>query len=194
MYSEEFLKQLAKDKVMGEFFPFTTGSISEVENYIKAIVGRIKDNYQLLVEPDFTYYGSGFGSYITIKISKKDGSGIKTEQYKNRLTHWTKGILIYVSNLVPYWYYGASEWSVSEENGKYVGGSSGFIRSKSIDEVDAELWREEIEKVKGVFDIYMYSLLTKEELAQQVDFNIGIRTVLADKPYEVFDFFFHWSD
>lgn len=194
MYSEEFLRQLAKDKVMGDFPPFTAGNIAEVEKYIKALVGRIKDNHQLFVEPDFSYYGSGFASYVPVRISKKDKSDTKLMQEQNRVTHYTKGLLLYISNLTPYWYYGASEWSVTMENGQVVGGSSGFIRPESINEVDKELWDEKIDRLKDVFQQYRYNLLTEEELAQQVDFNISVRTVLVDKPYEVFDFFFHWSD
>jgi hypothetical protein len=193
-HSEEFLNQLAKEKVIGDFPPFDTGDIDEVEKYIKAIIGRLKDNYQIIVEPDFNYYGSGFASYINVRISKKDKSDTKTTQDKNKLTHWTKGLLFYISNLTPYWYYGASEWTVSTENGKYVGGSSGYLRPESIDQVDNELWSIEIEKAKAVFDQFRYRLLTKEEVEKQVNFDTTIRTVLADKPYDVFDFFFHWED
>ncbi|MCB2410148.1 hypothetical protein [Hymenobacter lucidus] len=194
MFDEDFLKQLAKDEVRGNFPPFHTGNIKQVEKYVKVIVDRLKDDHQLIVEPDFSYYGSGFASYIPVRISKKDKSDTKALQERNRMTYYTKGLLVYISNLTPYWYYGASEWSVTTENGKVVGGSSGFIRPESIAEVNKELWGEKIDRVKDTFHQYRYNLLTQEELAQQVDFDISVRTVLADKPYEVFDFFFHWSD
>ncbi|UOG76955.1 hypothetical protein MTX78_10215 [Hymenobacter tibetensis] len=194
IYNEEFLGLLAKDRVIGDFPPFNNGNINEVEIYIKTIIGRLKDNYQIIVEPDYTYYGSGFASYISVKISKKDKSDTRTTHEKNRVTEWTQGLLLYVSNLAPYWYYGASDWTVSTENGKYVGGSAEFLGPDSINDIDYELWKTEIEKIKILFHQFRYNLLTKEELEKQVGFDLSIRTVLADKPYKVFDFFFHWED
>ena len=41
---------------------------------------------------------------------------------------------------------------------------------------------------------YGYRLLTEEELEEQIWFEIEIPTILADKPYEVFDCFFYWED
>ena len=193
-FDEAFLKRLAKEKVIGDFPPFDTGNINKVEKYIRKITHRLKDNHQIIIEPDFEYYGSGFASYINVQISKKDKSDTKTTQENNKLTHWTKGILVYISNLTPYWYYGASEWTISKDNGNYIGGSSGFLRPENIDKVDTEIWSAEIEKIKTVFNQFKYRLLTKEELEKQVDFDVSVRTILADKPYEVFDFFFHWED
>jgi hypothetical protein len=193
-YSREFLEQLANERVMGDFPPFDSGNIRAVEDYIKIIVGRLKDNYQLIVEPDYKYYGSGFASYVNVRISKKDMSDTQVTQEKNKVTNYTHGLLLYISNLTPYWFYGASDWLVTKDNGRNVSGSSGFLRPENISYVDNELWGGHLKKIKSVFDEYRYRLLTEEELEKQVDWDIQLKTVLGEKPYEVFNFLFHWED
>lgn len=62
-------------------------------------IDRLKNNRTINVEPDFNYYGSGFASYISIRISKRDNSDSTISTDKNRVTKHTKGILLYISNL-----------------------------------------------------------------------------------------------
>jgi hypothetical protein len=45
-----------------------------------------------------------------------------------------------------------------------------------------------------VLQNFRYGLLTPEELEQPAPPGLAIRTVLAEKPYRVFDCFFHWED
>jgi len=193
-YSEDFLQRLANEKVTGDFYPFDTGDIDKVEDYIRQIVGRLKNNHTIHVEPDFDYHGSGFASYISIRISKRDHSDSIITTDKNRITKDTKGILLYISNLAPFWYYGGSEWSVTTENGKFLSGSSGYIFPNDIHNYDTEKWNNEIEKIKLILSHFHYNLLTKEALEKTLDFEINIASNLIDGKPKVFDCFFHWED
>ena len=102
IHSEDFLRKLANEKVTGDFYPFDTGDLDKVEDYIRQIVDRLKNNHKINVEPDFNYYGSGFASYINIRISKRDNSDSTISTDKNRITKYTKGLLLYISNLAPF--------------------------------------------------------------------------------------------
>lgn len=193
-YSEYFLRTLANEQVTGEFYPFNTGDLAKVENYIRQITGRLKDNPRIVVEPDFDYYGSGFASYISVRISKKDNSDSKVSMDRNRVTKDTKGILMYISNLSPYWFYGGAEWSVTKENGKHTSGMSAYLSPKDIDEYDAAAWESDIEKIKSVLSHFGYNLLTRKEVEEPLDFNVYVAgNLIVGKP-RVFDCFFHWED
>lgn len=193
-HTEEYLRIIASTKVIGDFSPFDKDDIDEVEKYIKLIVERLTKIDSLIIEPDFSYYGSGFASYISIKVSKKDRSDTRITDNGNKKTEWKKGLLIYVSNLTPYWYYGNGEWTISYDGEKRIGGSGGFLRPESIDNIDFNLWQNEIQEIIDIFSNYKYELLTEEELSKPLWFEVEIPTILADKPYEIFDCFFYWED
>ena len=71
---------MCKKKVVGNFPPFSekhifnNAHIKAVEEYIKQIVGRIKDNYKIVVEPDFKNYG------LVIIFSEKRKLNIRVEK------------------------------------------------------------------------------------------------------------------
>ena len=193
-FTEEFLKDLINAKVIGDVIPFKTGKINKVESYIKTIVGRIEDNPKLVVEPDFKYYGSGFASYVNVEISQRDRSDTKITYEGSQRTEWIKGLLLYISNLSPYWYYGGSEWTITYENDTWKGRSRGLLRPESIHYVDYNIWDDSIYEIKELMSSYGYRLLTEEEIEEQVWFEADIPTILTDRPYEVFDCFFYWAD
>jgi hypothetical protein len=193
-FDEMFLRKLATNQVVGDSHPFDAGKISLVVKYIKGLVGRLGDNSSIVVKPDFTYYGSGFASYIPTKISKRSGSDTKVESSKGEITRTTKGILLYISNLCPYWYFGGSEWSETTENGRFISSSGGFLFPEDHNKYDASIWATDIEKIKLVIENAGYQLLTRKELEAPLDFELSIRSNLVDGKPRVFDCFFHWDD
>ncbi len=193
-YSKEFLQKLANEKVTGDFYPFNSGDINKVEDYIKQIVGRLKKNDRINVEPDFTNYGSGFASYVPIRISKRNNSDSIISTDKNKITKSTTGILLFVSKLTPYWYYGGSEWSITTKNGKTISGFTGYIFPEHINKYDKTKWDRDIEKIKYTLNHFNYNLLTEQELKKQIDFEIEIAGNLIQGKPRVFDCFFHWED
>jgi hypothetical protein len=52
----------------------------------------------------------------------------------------------------------------------------------------------EVDFITQHFDEYRYRLLTQTELEPYLNFDIDIPTIVADKPYQVFDCFFYWED
>jgi hypothetical protein len=148
----------------------------------------------LIVQSDYKYYGSGFAFYVNVKISQGDRSDTKIIYEGSKRTEWIKGMLLYISNLSPYWYYGGSEWTITNENDTWKGGSEGFLRPENIDYSDQSIWGDTIYKIKELMSSFGYRLLTEEELKEPVWFEADIPTLLADKPYQVFDCFFYWED
>jgi hypothetical protein len=193
-FDEIFLRKLATNQVVGESHPFDSGKISLVVKYIKGLVGRLGDNSSILVEPDFTYYGSGFASYIPTKISKRSGSDTKVESSKGEITRTTKGILLYISNLGPYWYYGGGTWSVTTENGRFSSSSGGFLFPEDHNKYDASIWATDIEKIKSTMEDAGYQLLTRKQLEAPLDFDLRLSSNLVFGKPRVFDCFFHWDD
>lgn len=194
IYTEEFLKDICKEKVVGDFYPFDTNNLDEVNSYIRKIVGRLRNISGIKVEADFDSYGSGFASYINVKISKKDRSDTKIITEGLKKTEWIKGITIYICSLAPFWYFGGNEWTISFEKEKWIGGSGSFLRPESIDSYDKVFWEKEVEQIKHILGEFRYNLLTKQELEKELWFNVDIPTVLVDPPYQVFDCFFYWED
>ena len=200
-HSEDFLRQMCKKKVVGEFPPFSEkhifnkSHIKATEEYIKQIVGRVKDNHKIVVESDFNNLGSGFASYILVKISKRDKSATIISKKGNVVIEETKGIVLYISKLSPYWYYGAGNWSVSHINGKWHSASEGFLRPESLESFNNDAWGQEMDIIKSIFEMYRYRLLTQEEVKQELWFEVEIPTLLSESLYyQVFDCFFFWED
>ncbi|MCA0428854.1 MAG: hypothetical protein LCH37_15565 [Bacteroidetes bacterium] len=194
MYSADFLRDLAKDKVTGDFYPFDTGNIENVINYIRQLVGSLSDNPSLIIEPDFDYYGSGFASYIPVRVSKRDNSDSTITTAKNRVSKETKGILLYISNLTPFWYFGGSEWSVTTENGRQVSGSSGFLFPEDNNAYDTTKWETDMERIKFTLNQFNYQLLKQDELETPLDFDLTLASNFITGKPRVFDCFFHWND
>jgi hypothetical protein len=73
-FNETYLRTLVKGDLQGNFEPFLNNETYEVEGYIQQMLGRLKDRIAIKIQADFTAYGSGFASYINVKITKKDRS------------------------------------------------------------------------------------------------------------------------
>ncbi len=193
-FTEEYLRNLAADKVQGDFTPFNKNDIGKIQRYVKGMLGRLSDNKRIVVEADYSAYGSGFASYINVKISKKDKSDTIIEKIGNRTTEKKDSLLVYISLLAPYWYFGKGDWWDYYTNGEFTGGSSNFVTPESISKYNKSLWDKEIEQITALFDEYRYRLLTEKEVEKGLWFDVDITTNLGEKPYTVFDCFFHWED
>ncbi len=193
-FSEDYLRSIVTNKVVGDFPPFTSGSITKTDNYIRKVLARLSSSATLLVEADFSSYGSGFASYVEMRVSKKDQSDTVIYAKNQQVTYDTAGLLLYISRLTPYWFYGGSSWGKTYEKGQLTGGGSTFLEPDSQDVINQVVWQHERQQVEAVLQEFRYGLLTPEELRKPAPADISIPTVLADKPYTVFDCFFYWQD
>jgi hypothetical protein len=193
-FTEEYLRNLAADKVQGDFTPFNKGDIGKIKRYVKGMLGRLSDNNRIVIEADYSAYGSGFASYINVKISKKDRSDVKVIQEKKRTVDEHDGLLLYISLLAPYWYFGKGSWWDNYSDGSYIGGGGNFLTTRSIREYNKPLWSKEVEQITALFDEHRYRLLTEKEVEKTLWFDTKIVSNLGEKPYTVFDCFFHWED
>ncbi len=193
-FTELYLRNLAIDKVQGDFTPFNKNDVQKVNRYIKGMLGRLSDRKSLVVEADFSSYGSGFASYINVKLSKKNKTGLKTVQKGNKIEVDTEGLLLYISSLAPYWYFGCVKWYSSYLDNKYQGGTIPFLTPQDIRKYDKSLWEDDIEHITRLFEEYRYTLLTEQEVEKSLWFDLDIKANMGAKPYTVFDCFFHWED
>jgi hypothetical protein len=193
-FSETYFRTLVKGNLQGDFEPFLNNDIQEVECYIRTMLGRLRDHKSIKIQADFMAYGSGFASYINVKITKKDRSDTISTKQGNLNVENKKSIILYISLLAPYWFFGGASWSENYLDGKYQGGSMPFLRTEDNAKYDKTIWQDEIEFINQHFDEYRYRLLTQTELEPFLDFEIDIPTIIADKPYQVFDCFFYWED
>jgi hypothetical protein len=193
-FTETYLRNAATDQVQGDFPPFNKNDIAKVKRYVKGMLGRLSDHHHIVVLPDYSAYGSGFASYINVKISKKDKSDTTFVKDGNRTTEKKDGLLLYISLLAPFWYFGKGDWWDNYSNGVYQSGSSNFLMPDSIKKYNKDLWETEIEQITRLFEEYRYALLTQKEVEKQLDFEVKIASNLGEKPYTVFDCLFHWED
>jgi hypothetical protein len=193
-FNEIYLRTLVKGDLQGDFGPFLNNETYEVEGYIQQMLGRLKDRIAIKIQADFTAYGSGFASYINVKITKKDRSDTTFTKEGKLNVESKKSLLLYISLLSPYWYFGGANWSENYLNGKFQGGSMPFLRPEDNAKYDKTIWQDEIDFITQHFDEYRYRLLTQTELEPYLNFDIEIPTIVADKPYQVFDCFFYWED
>lgn len=193
-FNETYLRTLLKGDLQADFEPFLNNDVFEVEAYIKQMLGRLKDRNSIKIQADYQAYGSGFASYINVKITKKDKSDtVFTKEGKINIES-KKSVLLYISLLCPYWFFGGANWSENYLDGKYQGGSMPFLRPEDNAKYDKKIWQDEIDFITQYFDEYRYQLLTQTELEPYLNFDIDIPTIIADKPYQIFDCFFYWED
>ncbi|MGI4760701.1 MAG: hypothetical protein ACRYF0_08350 [Janthinobacterium lividum] len=193
-FSDDYLRRIVDAEVVGDFPPFTLGSITKTENYIRKILARLVASPTLLIEEDFNSYGSGFASYIEVKVSKRDGSDRVTLAQSPRTIYDYDGLVLYISRLTPYWFYGGSKWSKNYENGRCTGGAFTFLTPDSLTDINQALWQHDSQLIEALLQEFRYGLLTPTELRQPAPAGLAIPTILADKPYSVFDCFFYWED
>ena len=193
-FSEDYLRRMVRGEVVGDFPPFTLGSITKTENYIRKLLARLEAIPTFLVEADFASYGSGFASYVEVKISQRDGSDSVTLAQGKRVTQEYDGLMLYISRLTPYWFYGGSKWSATYEGGRHLSGGSMFLTPDSPASITNARWQRDSQIVETVLQAFRYSLLTPTELRQPAPAGLVIPTVLADEPYSLFNCFFYWQD
>ncbi len=194
-FDETYLRKLVADEVQGDFSPFNKNSIDKVRRYIKGMLGRLSDERSIIVEADYKSYGSGFASYIPVKISKKDKSDITTTPRAKGTSEEHDGLLLYICLLAPYWYYGKGHWW-NNYNSQYVSNSGGgsMLVPEDAHRYNAQLWDKHIGDITTLFDEYRYRLLREKEVSATLPFKVDITTNLGNPPYTVFDCFFHWED
>jgi len=191
-FSDTFLKSLTQFEVTGDFLPFTSRDILKVEDYVAQLLANLKKNPHLLVSDQDIY-----SSFIQVKISKSDKSDTKVTQQGTGIIEHTTSLSLYFCTLAPYWFYGACNWStnwISCIGGSCTGGSSCFLEPEDFARVDHGLWNAEIEAIQTITQNFNYTLLSVESLIQPAPAYLDIQTILADKPYRVFDCFFYWMD
>ena len=193
-FTEQYLRNLAADKVQGDFTPFNKNDVQKVNRYIKGMLGRLSDKKSLIVDADFHNYGSGFASYINVKLSKKNKSDSIFKQKGNKIEVDTEGVLLYISSVAPYWYFGGVKWFSSFVDDKFQRGTMPFLAPQDIRKYNKSLWADDIEHVTRLFEEHRYTLLTEQEVEKSLWFDLDIKANMGEKPYTVFDCFFHWED
>jgi hypothetical protein len=193
-FTETYLRNLIAEKVQGDFEPFQNGNIQEVEAHIKIMLGRLRDNKNIKIEADFDAYGSGFASYINVKITKRDRSDTVFSKNGEVEIEDKNGLILYISNLSPFWYFGGENWTENYLKGIFQGGTMPFLRPENREKYDKKLWQDDVNHIINLFDEYRYRLLTETELEPYINFKTEIASIMADKPYQIFDCFFYWED
>jgi hypothetical protein len=193
-FDEGFLRNIANNIPQGDFSPFNKNDLGKTKRYIKGMLGALSDKKSIIVEADYSAYGSGFASYINVKISKKDKSDIIITKDKSSITEEHDGLLIYLSLVAPYWYYGKGVWWNNYENGISNSGGGSFLTPESKKQINLNLWQNEIDFITQLFDTYQIRLLEQKELEKNLWFDVTIKSNLANKQLTVFDCFFHWED
>ncbi len=193
-FSDDFLRRLAEGHIQGDVPPFSTGDAAAVEAHLRRLVARLAADPRLLVTADFGSYGSGYASYVPVRVSRRDGRDTRTTTQGRNVTEDTAGVLAYLCRLAPYWFYGGSNWSVTQRAGQPHSGSSGFLAADSRAGLDQPAWATDLGRLEERLCLAGYQLLPPALLAQPAPARINVPTVLADPPYQVFDCFFYWED
>jgi hypothetical protein len=193
-FSEKYLRSLATDNVEGDFSPYNKNNLDKTKRYIKGILGQLSDRKSIIVEPDYNAYGSGFASYINVKIAKKNKSDCIVTKNGNKISVDKNALLMYISMVAPYWYIGGVKWSENYLNNEYQGGTMPFLMPENIKNYDKEMWQVDIDHITALLNDYQIRLLTQREAEKPLWFEIDIDTNMGSKPYTVFDCFFHWED
>ena len=109
---------------VGDLWPYDGGSEQDIEEYLHDVVTDLGNSKAVIVEADFTSYGSGYASFVDIFCSKEDGSSTRPFLGSGERT---VGIVVYVSRLVPVAAYGP------EERTRHAhGGSSTLLERETI--------------------------------------------------------------
>ena len=192
-FDKEFLLDIIASKPRGDFFPYSSGNLKEVESYLKQIVDRLVNIPILKVKSDFNHYGSGFSSYVPINLSKRDESDMTIINKGEYKTEIVEGLMLYLCRLAPFAVYAKGNWSTTFLGDKWQSASSHFIYAGQIGTIPDSNWHYELRTIKGILNEYGITILTREELDNPLDFDVMIRTI-EDPPYTVFDCLFYWED
>lgn len=184
LLTENFLKKVIQGKRVGDFYPFIQGDDAQMEHYISHLVGEIGGLKGLLYEADFDHYGSGFASYVSVFLWKKEEEEVLANGEVSM-----KGLWLYISRLAPVVIMGKGEMTRHGSSG-----SSDFLASHTVCEWPSETWSKQIWAIKKIVEAYHYVILTKADVDQYLDFQIDIPTILSEPPYKVFDAHFYWED
>ena len=187
VFSDEQLKRIIETKPIGDFYPYNMDEYDHevINDYISKVVGSFASIRSLQYEAIFDSYGSGYASYVDVFCWKKDGSS--SEEREGIL--WIEGIRIYICRLAPVAVIGRGQMTKHA-----TGGSRDYIESTTVNVFPSGDWEQEIKDIRALLKSYWFNLLEPTYLNQPLPFEAKIRTILADKPFKVFDALFYWED
>jgi hypothetical protein len=176
-FSNDELKRIIETKPIGNFHPYNMEEYNHdaVNDYISKVVGSLAAIHNIRYEADFDSYGSGYASYVDVFCWKRDGSS--SEEREDVL--WIDGIRIYICRLAPVAVIGKGQVTKHAR-----GGSSDYIESSSVNVLPSGDWKQEVEGIRNILKM----------VNQLLSFEAEIPTILANKPYKMFDAFFYWED
>jgi hypothetical protein len=183
MFSVDELKKLINNECIGSFYPYIEGN--EVENYIKLIVADLNRSAQVMAEPDYSMYGSGYASYVDIFCYKRDGSS----KVQKGGVSWIDGITVYICRLAPIACFGATQVTRHPS-----GGSHEFLRPERLEVFPKGDWEGFANEIKTRLAKYNISIIDKNYATEPIPFETKIATILSDSQYKIFDAFFYWED
>jgi hypothetical protein len=185
--ADDLLFRSAAGMLFGEQEPFVNGTDSDVESFYHRLLADLAHVPNVTVTREMDHHGSGYASYISAFLSRRDDNCI-TKVYPNYAE--TVGLLLYVSRLAPIAVFAASSVTRAKD-GK--SGSSGFIDTTNLNQLPDPTWVPFLRSIEIVLNDYGVELLSSEPLLEPAPQGIEIPTVF-DGPYYVFDTLFYWCD
>lgn len=184
--SDAELRSLIAGRPFGPGTVYEGGDEAAITGFLRGVVAGLARSALVEVEADFKHYGSGYASYVDVFCAKRGGRST-TEVNGVR---WIDGLVIYLSRLAP-----VAALGPSQRTRHRTGGSSDYLDAGKVGVLPPGDWSAEWNEVHAkLTDRYGLTLLDRDELNRRLPFTADIATVLADRPYRVFDAVFYWED
>ncbi|WP_141770162.1 hypothetical protein [Bacillus massilinigeriensis] len=196
MFSNEQLQDLIEGKIIGNKFPYDTNSEQDIEAHIQRLLHRINRIPNLICEPEWNHFGSGYASFVEFFCYQKEDVIVVEEKYGRREIK-TDGIIIDICRLAPVAIMGEDDRykTIHIETNEVVGGAYGSLLDGPKRLYLSEKFQTIAEKLKQALKEFDYELLEAEKLNQSLSFQTKIPTIYREpREYLVMDAIFYWED
>lgn len=196
MFSNEQLKKLIEGQCVGKHYPYNTNNEDEIEGHIRRLFYRLKRIPNLIVEAEWSHFGSGYASFVEFFCYRKEDVVTEDDSYGFR--HFEiRGLIVDISRLAPVAIMGEDERNrtIRVETNEFRNGAwSNLIGGSPTLEVD-EKYQEMAKAIQQALAEFDIQLLDKVYLNQPLPFKANIPTIYREsKDYLIMDAIFYWED
>ena len=177
------IASLLRQEPITDEWPWNTKDETTIHRNIKDIVAEIRRKNRLLDKTEFGHYGSGYASYIDCWLYRED------DEFRFDKGNYYWGLVVLFSILSKYYVIGEGQKTWHQTSG-----SSYLPSFKFVDKINHPAIQTITAGVCKVLADRGLVRVHTDDLSPLLARDIAVPTILADRPWHLFDALFYWED
>src|SRR5438046_1845371 len=153
--TQDMMRRAVRQQALSAREPFCPGREAPVSAFYDRVLRDLERHDEIAVVRELAHHGSGYASYVSAFLYKKDGTS--TREFPAHIEK--TGVLLYMSRLGPFAVFGASSITAAKD-GK--SSSSGFVAADNLGLLPEGDCLSFVDEVTGILAKHGLEMLSRE--------------------------------